>query len=62
MSRAFLMLILCLGVLTVYNGCARNLEVKLYPQTPEDIYQDDKGFTCVSPKYMQEVMKVRLGD
>jgi len=58
MLSRLVILTLCLAALTAFNGCAK--KVYLYPQTEKDIRQEGE-WTCVTEKYMEEIMKVRLG-
>jgi hypothetical protein len=49
----FLLLALLIGL----TGCAKN--IVRHPVTDKDIKQVD-GYICMSPEYIQEVMKARL--
>ena len=46
-------------VLIVLSGCAS--KIVLHPVTDEDIKMVD-GWVCMTPDYIQEVMKARLGE
>ena len=50
-------LVLSLGCLTLLTGCST---IVLHPVTDKDIKMVD-GYVCMSPEYVQEVMKARLG-
>lgn len=51
-----LLLVLLTGLI-VFSGCAKT--IVLHPVTDKDIKMQD-GFVCMSPEYVQEVMKARL--
>ena len=62
MRKTLLTLLACLTVLTVFNGCAH--KITLHPVTDQDIriLQDgSKEWVCMSPDYVKEVMRARLG-
>ena len=54
MYRAFLILLL-LSIAS--TGCKT---ITLHPVTDKDIKMQD-GYVCMSPEYVKEVMKARLG-
>lgn len=58
MPKHLSLLLLFSTVLIAFNGCARN--IVLHPLTDKDIKQQD-GWICMTPEYVQEVMKARLG-
>lgn len=51
-------LLALLASLTVSTGCAR--QIVLHPVTDADIRMDG-NWVCMTPEYIQEVMKARLG-
>jgi hypothetical protein len=53
MLKTLAVLLLCLTALT---GCKT---IVLHPVTDKDIKMVD-GYVCMSPEYVQEVMKARL--
>ena len=50
--------LLFLIVSIVSNGCAKN--IVLHPLTDKDIRMDG-NWVCMSPEYIENVMKARLG-
>lgn len=58
MLKRLSLLLLFLTASTVCNGCAR--QIVLHPLTDKDIRQEN-GWICMSPEYVNEVMKARLG-
>lgn len=54
MLKHLLILLVCLIELT---GCAKT--IKLHPMTDKDIRQDGE-WICMTPEYIQEVMRARL--
>lgn len=57
MRKTLLLSIIFLTALTA-SSCAR--QIVLHPMTDADIRQDGK-WICMTPEYIQEVMKARLG-
>ncbi len=57
MRRRLAILLSCLIVFIV-SGCAR--KIVLHPVTDADIRMDG-NWVCMTPEYIQEVMKARLG-
>jgi hypothetical protein len=52
-----LLLLFSIGLIA-FNGCAR--KIVLHPLTDKDIKQDG-NWICMTPEYVQEVMRARLG-
>ena len=50
-------LLASLIALIAFSGCARN--IVLHPMTDKDIRQDGE-WICMTPNYVEEVMKARL--
>jgi len=49
-------------VLIAFSGCGLlQKQIVLHPVTDEDIRQDG-DWICMTPDYIQEVMKARLGE
>ncbi len=57
MRKLLVLSLVFLTGLTAFNGCAR--KVILHPLTDKDIKEQD-GWICMTPEYVQEVMKARL--
>ena len=57
MQKTLVALLGCLMLLTAFSGCTT---IKLHPMTDKDIKMQD-GWVCMTPEYIQEVMKARLG-
>lgn len=57
MQKNLFLLPISLIALTILSGCART--ILMHPVTDKDIKMQD-GFVCMSPEYVQEVMKVRI--
>lgn len=62
MRQMLVILLLSLTGSIAYSGCAHT--IVLHPVTDQDIrmLQDgNKQWVCMSPEYVQQVMKARLG-
>ena len=58
MLKRLSLLLIFLIALIVCNGCAR--KIVLHPLTDKDIKMEGE-WVCMSPDYIKEVMKARLG-
>ncbi len=56
MSKTLSLSLVCLIGLTAFSGCAT---IRLHPVTDQDIKMVD-GWVCMTPEYIQEVMKAKL--
>jgi len=57
-QRHLKVLLASLIVLIACSGCARN--IVLHPMTDKDIRQDGE-WICMTPDYIQEVMRAKVG-
>lgn len=58
MRKLLLLLPLFLTSLLIFEGCAKN--VVLHPVDGQDIKLLDDGWIAMSPKYVEEVVQVKL--
>jgi len=58
MLKHLAILLSCLIVFIAINGCAKN--IVLHPVDGSDIRMDG-NWICMSPDYVQEVMKAKVG-
>lgn len=62
MQKTLLLSLVLLTPLIAFEGCAQN--IILHPVTDADIRMEkvaDKDWICMTPDYIQQVMKARLG-
>lgn len=57
MQKHLKVLLVSLIASTAFSGCARN--IVLHPMTDADIRKDG-DWVCMTPEYIQEVMRARL--
>ena len=57
MRKSLSALLVCLTLSIVLSGCART--IVMHPVTEKDIRVQD-GWVCMTPEYIQEVMKARI--